>query len=158
MRVATQAITGPMAIGARAAARTLPLPDSGIYIRSIHASEDGEWDFDLDLKRNAAFTIRPGWISAVLAGHKRVREGLDIDTPVLSMMSSRSDFSRGWREDHLEVDTVLDVKNLAKRSVLLGRHVTVLRFEGGLHDLVLSRAEVRDEVFHAIETWRRAWL
>ncbi len=35
-------------------------------------------------------------------------------------------------------DTVLDVDLLARRAVLLGRLVTVLRVPGGLHDLTLS--------------------
>lgn len=158
LRTATAALAKNLGRGAAAAVRTLPLPDSGVYIRSIHSSLDGEWDFDLTLKRHESFGVRPGWLAAVVKGHEQVRKGLEIDTPVLSMISARSDFHRTWRPGHLEADTVLDVKNLARRSVQLGPHVTVVRFEGGLHDLVLSRRDVRTQVFEMMQRWMQAWL
>lgn len=159
VRVATEVVATNLGRGAKAAVRTLPLPDSGVYLRSIHTSGEGEWDFDLALKRHASFTIRPGWVAAIMEGHRQVRQGLAIDTPVLSMMSARSDFSREWKADvHREVDTVLDVDNLARRSVRLGPHVTVVRVAGGLHDLFLSRAEVREGVYQTMRTWMSAWL
>ncbi|MCT1458727.1 alpha/beta hydrolase [Aestuariimicrobium sp. p3-SID1156] len=155
MRVATEALTVPMAT--RAATRTLPLPESGHYLRSIHSSLDGEWDFNLDLKRNPSFTIRPGWMAAILAGHKKVRQGLSIEAPVLSMMSAKSFFGRTWGPEHQISDTVLDVEVLSKRSVMLGPNVTVLRFTDGLHDLMLSSEPVRQKVFASIERWLSAW-
>lgn len=158
VRLATEAVTAPLGRAARAAARTLPLPESGIYLRSIHAGQGGEWDFDLALKRHPSFTIRPGWVGAILEGQRRVRQGLQIDTPVLSMTSAQSDFGREWSDLHHEVDTVLDVENIARRSVLLGPHVTMLRVKGGLHDLVLSRPDVRAGVYASIDRWMDAWL
>ena len=158
MRVATEAIAMPFSLTAKNAARTLPVPDTGNYMRSIHSSLDGEWDFDFDLKRHPSFTIRPGWVNAILAGHKKVRQGLSIDTPVLSMRSASRHFGRTWCEKHQTCDVVLEVDKLARRSVQLGPHVTVMRFDGGLHDLVLSPKPVRDQVFESMRRWLEAWV
>jgi alpha-beta hydrolase superfamily lysophospholipase len=38
----------------------------------------------------------------------------------------------------------------------LGSNVTVLSFPGALHDLVLSRREIRDSVFSQLFAWEAA--
>jgi hypothetical protein len=40
----------------------------------------------------------------------------------------------------------------------LGPHVTLARFDGGMHDLVLSGAEVRARVFEEVGRWVRAFV
>ena len=83
---------------------------------------------------------------------------MSIDVPVLCLMSARSDLSTTWNEDMRHVDTVLDVERLGSAAVHLGAHVTVVRIDGGLHDLVLSEEPVRAEVFEQMRTWRDAWV
>ncbi len=111
-----------------------------VYIRSIHRDFDGEWDFDLRLKPLHGFPAYFGWIGAVLAAQHKVHAGLDIACPVLTMHSD-------------EADIVLDWLHIAKWGRTLGPKASVLAFPGGLHDLVLSRREVRDAVFGALFTW-----
>jgi alpha-beta hydrolase superfamily lysophospholipase len=53
----------------------------------------------------------------------------------------------------MAADTVLDVEQIVRRAPRLGRHVTIIRFEGGLHDLVLSAEPVRDRVFAEMRSW-----
>jgi len=48
---------------------------------------------------------------------------------------------------------VLDWKQVARWSRTLGKNVSVLQFPGGLHDLVLSRSEIREEVFRQMFGW-----
>lgn len=52
-----------------------------------------------------------------------------------------------------EADMVLDWRDIAKGSRRLGSRVTVLAFPGGTHDLVLSRPQVREEVFRQLFAW-----
>ncbi len=111
-----------------------------VYIRSIHRDFDGEWDFDLKLKPLHGFPAYFGWIGAVLAAQHKVHAGLDITCPVLTMHSD-------------EADIVLDWRHIAKWGRTLGPKASVLAFPGGLHDLVLSRREVRDAVFGALFSW-----
>jgi alpha-beta hydrolase superfamily lysophospholipase len=81
-----------------------------------------------------------GWVGAIFAAHAKVHAGLSLDCPVLSMYSD-------------EADMVLDWKQVSRWSRTLGRDVTALQFPGGLHDLVLSAAEVRESVFHQLFAW-----
>ena len=136
----------------------IPLPDNGFYQRTISASEDGEWTYDVSLKRNPSFVIRMGWLKAILHGHGRVAAGLSIDTPVLVLSSVRSDFRRRWNPALMSADTVLDVDKIAHAAVGLGHHVTMVRIEDGLHDLVLSRPDVRQVVFDEMGRWLGAYV
>ena len=63
-----------------------------------------------------------------------------IGCPVLSMHSD-------------EADMVLDWRHIARWSRGLGPQVAVLAFPGGVHDLVLSRPEIREEVFRQLFAW-----
>lgn len=110
------------------------------YVRSLHKNWDGEWDFDLALKPLMGFPACFGWVRAIFAAHAKVHAGLNLDIPVLSMHSD-------------EADIVLDWKQVARWSRTLGPNVSVLSFPGGLHDLVLSRAQVRDSVFTQLFAW-----
>jgi alpha-beta hydrolase superfamily lysophospholipase len=113
------------------------------YVRSLHRNWDGEWDFDLSLKPLMGFPVYFGWVRAIRAAHAKVHAGLSLSCPVLSMHSD-------------EADIILDWKQIARWSRTLGSNVSVLQFPGGLHDLVLSRQEVRDTVFRELFAWAAA--
>ena len=110
------------------------------YVRSIHRNWHGEWDFDLTLKPLNGFPACFGWVKAIFAAHAKVHAGLKLDIPVFSMCSD-------------EADIVLDWKQVSRWSHTLGTNVTVRQFPGGLHDLVLSRSEIREEVFRQLFSW-----
>ncbi len=147
------------ALGSRNPTSVLRLPpDVGFYARTLHTSLGGEWDYDLELKSTPSPPIRSGWLRAVLIGHQRVAAGLGIEVPVLVLASSQTDFSRKWHEGLARADTVLDVEQIAARAVRLGRHVTVVRVEQGMHDLVLSAPEVRAAVLREIARFVRGYV
>jgi alpha-beta hydrolase superfamily lysophospholipase len=98
------------------------------------------WEFDLRLKPPRGFPIYYGWLGAITDAHAKVRRGLELACPVLSMHSD-------W------ADVVLDWRSIARWSHTLGPQVTVLAFPGGVHDLVLSRPEIREEVFSQLFSW-----
>ena len=53
-----------------------------------------------------------------------------------------------------ETDIILDWQQIAQLVADAGeRTSTVLPFPGGLHDLVLSRREIRDAVFSQLFAW-----
>lgn len=135
----------------------LPLPNNGLYARTIDATLGGEWTMDPRLKGTTAFQIRVGWLAAILSGHERVAEGLGIDCPLLVLTSARSDFRRTWDESLKRADAVLDVERIAAKTVRLGSHVTLVRIDGGLHDLALSAPEVRERYFDEISRWTAAY-
>jgi alpha-beta hydrolase superfamily lysophospholipase len=106
------------------------------YTRDLLA----DWEFDTRLKPVEGFPVCFGWIGAVIDAHARVHRGLAIGRPVLSMHSD-------------EADVVLDWRHIARWSRGLGPEVAVLAFPGGVHDLVLSRREIREEVFRQLFAW-----
>jgi alpha-beta hydrolase superfamily lysophospholipase len=147
------------ALGSRSPTSVLRLPpDLGFYARTLHTEHGGEWDYDTDLKTSPSPPVRAGWLRAVLVGHQRVAAGLQIMAPVLVLASGSSDFARRWHEGLKVVDTVLDVEQIATRAVRLGRHVTLVRVEEGLHDLVLSAPLIRARVLEEIARWSRAYV
>lgn len=99
-----------------------------------------DWQFDTRLKPPRGFPIYYGWLGAITDAHAKVRRGLQLECPVLSMHSD-------------EADIVLDWRDIAKWSRTLGSRVTVLGFPGGVHDLVLSRPQIREEVFRQLFAW-----
>lgn len=146
------------ALGSRSPTAVLRLPDLGFYARTLHASLGGEWDYDLEIKSTPSPPIRVGWLRAVLLGHQRVAAGLGIEVPVLVLASTATDFSRRWHEGLATADTVLDVEQIAARSVRLGRHVTVVRIAEGMHDLVLSAPQARQQTFIEIARFVRGYV
>ena len=145
----------PMFSAARTLSPTavLPLTETGFYRRSISASEEGDWDYDINLKGNKAFSVRVGWLAAIMQGHAKVAAGLGIDAPVEVLLSDRSDFRRKWSDELRSADIVLDVETLASRASNLGRHVTLVRIKGGMHDLALSDEPARTQYFDEIRRW-----
>lgn len=136
----------------------MPMSDSGFYHRALHVSEEGEWDYDRNLKGDPAFKVRVGWFNAVLAGHGRVAWGLDIDCPVVVMISKRHDFRRTWHDDLKKADIVLDVEKIASRVTSLGDNVTLIRVEDAVHDLFLSLKPARDVAFAELRRWLAGYL
>ena len=107
------------------------------YVNSLL---DERWEFDLRLKPPRGFGVYYGWLGAITDAHARVRRGLALECPVLSMHSDEADIVLNWRD-------------IAKWSRSLGREVTVMQFPGAVHDLVLSRPHIREEVFRQLFAW-----
>jgi alpha-beta hydrolase superfamily lysophospholipase len=145
------------ALGRQSPTSVIRLPDLGIYARTLHRSLDGEWDYDLELKRSPGPPIRAGWLRAIRQGHQRVAGGLKLPMPVLVLASSATEFSRKWHEGLRTVDTVLDVEQIVSRAARLGRHVTIVRIDGGLHDLFLSPLPVRRIALDELARWLNAY-
>ena len=155
VRRATAGMVGPVARFRPEA--VLRLPERGFYWRTISSSADGEWTLDDRYRPPMAFPVRAGWLSAVLAGHARVARGLNIEVPILVLLSSGSANGLFWSEEMRRTDAVLDVNIIAARALTLGRTVTVERIDGALHDVFLSPAAVRADAYARLARWLRAY-
>jgi alpha-beta hydrolase superfamily lysophospholipase len=138
--------------------RIVPLGVSGLYGQSLHAEHKGEWTYDLQWKPLRGFPVRTGWLEAIRRGQRRLRAGLAIDVPVLLACSTRSFRGTRWQEGIRLADAVLDVEHMVRWAPRLGRHITIARFDGGMHDLTLSGEKVRTEVFHELGRWTDGFL
>jgi alpha-beta hydrolase superfamily lysophospholipase len=138
--------------GARNPRRRLPQELTTTYGISLHRSEQGEWDYNLDWKPVRGFGIYAGWVRAISQAHRRIQAGLQIDVPVLVACSARSYRGKFAPAAH-DADSVLNVDHIVRYAAGLGRDVTVVRIEGGKHDLALSPAPARERMFAALDGW-----
>lgn len=117
------------------------------YPKSIHSDHHGEWDFSLDYKPILGFNINLGWISAIHYSQKELQTGLDIRCPVLVMYSSKSVTPGKYHELMHTADSVLNVEDIGRFAEVIGKQVKKVEIKDGLHDLVLSKKDVRENVF-----------
>ncbi|MCC3293336.1 alpha/beta hydrolase [Arthrobacter sp. zg-Y411] len=156
LRFATNGLLEPVA--RRRPLARLKIPEFGFYYRSISAQMEGEWNVDPAWRPPFSFPVRAGWIKAVLAGHAQVARGLDIRVPVLLMASAASTIAPTWNPLMLSTDSVLDVGLMVQRGLLLGPEVTVFRYDGALHDTLLSALPVRTRVYAGLARWAGAFM
>jgi len=149
---------GIVAATSRMPDRIVPSSLSEHYVHSIHSDWRGTWTFDLRWKPAEGFPVRAGWLGAIRRGHRAVAHGLSIDVPVLVMSSTRSVRPKAWDDVLHSADAVLDAERIARLAPRLGRHVTVVRIDGGMHDLVLSGDAARAQVFAELGRWTKAYL
>lgn len=137
--------------------RPLKIPKIDNYWQSLSDEARGEWHLHPRMRPRNSFPITAGWMRAVMAGHRRIADGLDLELPLLVLLSTSTVYRRQWSSEHLTADAVLDVDLLAKRAVRLGRRVTVLRQRGALHDVFASEETVRTASFEEVRRWLLAY-
>jgi alpha-beta hydrolase superfamily lysophospholipase len=145
-----------------AMARSRPLavfPSLGpsFYNQSIHRSARGEWDFVEEWKPVNGGVVRVGWIAAAQRAIRRVQAGLGLPYPILVLCSRRTIRARTWSDDFYAGDSVLHTDGIARSSMRLGTHVTCIRVDRGMHDLLLSAPDVRQRVYAEIDRWMNAY-
>ncbi|WP_298459229.1 alpha/beta hydrolase [uncultured Cellulomonas sp.] len=128
------------------------------YSRRLHVNHGGRWQYDLQLKAAAGIPARAGWLRAVRRGHARLARGLAIAAPVLVCTAAASGPNSEDNPDLDRQDTVLDVDHIAARAPLLGPDVTLVRVDGGIHDLALSDEPAQTAFFTAVFDWLAAHL
>lgn len=145
-------------LGDRAPYRIVPLGLSKVYGQSLHAEHRGEWRYNLDWKPLGGFPVRAGWLAAIRRAQQQLRSGLAIPVPILLACSTRTFRGTRWHDSAALADAVLDVEHMVRWAPRLGRHVTLARFDGGMHDLTLSGTAVRQRVLTDLGHWADAFL
>jgi alpha-beta hydrolase superfamily lysophospholipase len=69
------------------------------------------------------------------------------------MHSDKTITDSEWTLDYQRGDAVLDVEHIAHYGTKIGQDVTEVTIVDGLHDLVLSRPDVREHVYRDIYNW-----
>ena len=117
------------------------------YAYSLLKHEKGEWEYNENLKSESRPTQYLGWLRAIMNGQKRVHSKLDIKSPVLVMHGDCSEDGDEWTDDYMHCDGVLNVDHIQEWAPNLGEKVTTRTIPDGLHDLFLSRKDVRDKAY-----------
>ena len=138
--------------------KVMPLGLNEVHGSSLHTSRYGEWEYDLEWKPLPGFPVRAGWLRAIHLGQKRLHAGLDIQVPTLVASSTASYKRARWNEVARGADSVLDIDHMAKWTPALGKRTTLVRIEGGLHDLALSAEPARKQFFDEASRWMEAYF
>jgi alpha-beta hydrolase superfamily lysophospholipase len=157
---AVRRLLGPT-FGAVARRRPYALVPAGlnqVYGESLSSEHRGEWTYNLAWKPLGGFAVRAGWLTAIRRAHAQIHAGLDIRVPVFIGSSNATYRGTTWSEEAHAADAVLDPADMTRWGAGIGRHVTLVRFPGARHDLVLSREPVRDAIFAELRTWLDAYL
>ncbi|MEZ3159270.1 alpha/beta hydrolase [Microbacterium sp. BWT-B31] len=131
-----------------------PVVDFGFYTRA--QTEVGALPvpgYRADWRPERGFGTHPGWLAAVLDGHRRVAAGVDPACPSLVLLSARSTAPLAWNETMTSSDSVLVVDDIARAAARILPLVTIARIDGAIHDVFLSRAPARDEAFAVLRRW-----
>lgn len=133
----------------------MPVKSGGTihYNEAIARHLGGEWEYDPAFKPDIMPDVDAGWIRAIDRAQKALLSRGGIKVPVLLMYSARSVKPGDPLERYHDSDGVLDVDLIAEAGRKLGHEVTEIPIAGGLHDLILSRPEVRKKVYNVIFHW-----
>lgn len=131
-------------------------PDRG-YAESLLDEYGGEWSYRKDWKPDILPDPDMGWVRAIQKGQQELRRS-KVRVPVLLMHSAESVHPGDGKEKYKSADAILDVKAISSHGKKLGDDVTEVEFDGGLHDLVLSRMDVRDKMYRKMISWLKTKL
>lgn len=132
--------------------------DSGLsplYGESLHITAHGEWSYSLGFKPLIAPPVSLGWVRAVHNAQLKVSQGLQINKPVLVLHSAKSIDEKKWSDVFFTGDAVLNVDEIAKQAQNIVGQYSIQAVQGGMHDLILSKKPVRDEVYSTIFNWAK---
>lgn len=124
-----------------------------LYNYSLHSAYYGEWTFDTTWKPINIPPVNFGWARAIHKAHKEVQAGNIVFKPCLVMRSDSSMYHKTWSPDLFNGDAVLDVDDIERYGRTLGKDVTVMTIENGMHDLALSRQAARNRFYNMLFEW-----
>ncbi|MEP6779840.1 MAG: alpha/beta hydrolase, partial [Gemmatimonadaceae bacterium] len=135
-----------------------PKAVSPMYGESIHKSKRGEWNYDLRWKPIRGFPAYFGWVRAIRAGQMRAQKGLSVECPVLVLHSSVTGGGDVWDESFKTCDIVLNVDDIRAHSAGIGKNVTRTEISNAIHDVMLSRIDVRTNALNVMTAWMQHTL
>ncbi len=135
------------AVGAVRPTLVVPQTALGGYGESLHVSERGEWQYDLELKPIVGVDVTFGFLAAVRRGHAAVHRGLSITVPQVVLHSDRSLLGVPYSLDLDGADAVLDVEQIARWAPSLGTDVADVTIRGARHDVFLSAPPARERAY-----------
>ena len=123
------------------------------YVASLHISLQGEWNFNLEWKPEQYPFLKISFVRAIFESHRELHQGIYLSVPTLVMHSDRTTNPKNWGVDAQSSDVILDVEDIKKYGQKISGHVTLCEIKNGLHDLVLSAPDVREQVYKNLFNW-----
>ena len=127
--------------------------NSTAYGESLHLNHHGEWLYNLDWKMMPSPKVKTRWLNAINKAHSDVETGRKISKPILLMHSDKTIIGETWNESFQTGDAVLNVDDISRIGRTIGFSIREATVKDGLHDLLLSRKDVRDATYNCIFKW-----
>ncbi|ALU24898.1 alpha/beta hydrolase [Myroides odoratimimus] len=122
-----------------------------LYGKTLHKDHEGEWEYKKEWKPINPFAVYYSWILAVQHTQELIQEVvLHEDFPILLMYSDKSGSTSKWTATSMTSDIVLNVKDIEKIGSKIGHRVEKAVIEDGMHDLFLSKKEVRNKAMFSV--------
>ncbi len=140
-----------------AVAPKIPFPGGNLtaFGDSLHSSRHGVWDYDLELKPLGGHRKYVGWLRTILAGFARVRRGIEVGVPFLTICSTQSILGQPYSEASHYADIVVDAQQTIRRAPNLGARGTLRPVRGARHEAFASREPALGHVFDSCDAWLR---
>jgi len=126
---------------------------SPVYNQSLHKDYFGEWDFNRDWKPINHFPTYFAWLIAVSGAQAKLKKHSAIKVPTLILHSSKSINPKKMSEEAQRSDCVLNVEHIRQIGPKLGQAITLIEIKDALHDIFLSKVEVRNHAFEEMFGW-----
>ena len=123
-----------------------------VNAQSLHKDFFGEWDFNRNWKPIEGLPTYFKWILAIRKGQRKLKKS-NIQVPVLLLHSSSSKKLKEYTEEAKENDIVLNIADMKLVGPKLGANVQLIGIKEGVHDLFLSKKEVRTSAFREMFAW-----
>lgn len=124
-----------------------------VYGHSLHIDQRGEWTYNTDWKPHLSPGLSYGWFRAIRIGQGRIAKGITIDRPVLVMHSANTVLPKTWTDKAFTADVILDHRQIRSGAKRIQGDVSIVAIKDGIHDLVLSKKNVRAEVYRQLFEW-----
>ncbi|AWG22972.1 alpha/beta hydrolase [Flavobacterium faecale] len=131
----------------------LPAGFNDMYGQSLHKDYFGEWEYSMVWKPISISKVNLGFLHAIYEAQQNIQNNCSVTVPLLVLHSDKSIMVSNWTDKLKVSDAVLDVEHIAKYGKLIKGNVTVVEIKEGMHDLVLSKLEVRQQVYNEIFGW-----
>lgn len=122
------------------------------YMRSLHKTLDGEWEYRLDWKPTSGAPLSFHWLSKIMQ-EQSLCEKAAIEMPTLLCRSGKSTYTEKNIIECRQGDGVLNVENMESKAKATFTGLTTKVIEGGYHDLYLSPEPIRQQYLQEIGTW-----
>ena len=121
---------------------------------TLHTSEKGEWDYNLELKPVQARPKSITWLTGVATEIRNLQTGnYSTGLPTLLLCSDKHYFGRAVDERAYTSDVILKPSQMREQARNADPNTDVAVIKDGLHDIFLSRLPVRNEALAVTSDW-----
>lgn len=131
----------------------IPGQKGSAYGRTLHVTEDGEWNYRTEWKRIDSVPKKFGWFWSIRSSQLTLHQGLNLDIPMLILSSDRSGAdSENPERDHT-ADVVLDIADMKKWAPAVSNMYEVHQIPNAKHDVFLSIRPSREIAYKTLKQW-----